>query len=532
MTALFVAAGILEARSVSSLAAKGSSDVWWHLRTGLWILQNHTLPHAGLFSQMAERPWRAVSWIYDVKLAVFYRLLGLRAIPIFAVGFKAALAVVTFLLARGHRGNFWAAVMVSAVAQYVLGGMAPAPVYGSVLFFGIELVILLESRRGRCPSGAKAPSTLSARNGAAKAASLQSEAQQGPLGGSQQLSLRYSRPKVLLWLVPLFLVWANVDAQFVYGLGSLILFLLARVVEEWWGEPAKAGSRAKESGAGGAAIGRLTAITGACFVATLVTPYFYGPYEVFLAKAFSAANVYLPDTYAPGFRQPQDYVLVLFVMAAFLAVGLRRSTDIFLIALLAITTALAFHSRQDIWVVVLAVPAVMGEMFDGVELRDEAGKRRRALDRSEFGMTEFWIAAGSAAVILVAAVAVVMPRGEGKLLAKAGENYPVEACNYIRENRLPQPIFNSLEWGGFLTWYLPEYPVAIDGRIDVYGDDFIVEYSRMMNADVRYTQFAPIANAQTIVLPRTAIMAQALGSLPAYKVVYSDDVAIVLRRVI
>jgi hypothetical protein len=499
--ALFSVAGLVEARHLSSLSSIASGDVWWHLRTGFWILQNHALPHTGLFSQAAEQPWMAVSWIFDVKLAVFYRMLGLRTIPIFATGFKAGLAVVTFLLARGHRGNFWAAVVISAVAQYVLGGMAPAPVYGSVLFFGIELLILLESR--------------------------------------QSADRRW-----LLLLPVLFLLWANADVYFVYGLGLLVLFVLARVCEEWWGRNSGLESEAAGVKASGAGMGKvaifpisLFVIAGACFVATLVTPYFYGPYEVFFARAFSTANPYLAETYAPGFRQPQDYVLVLFVMAGFLALGLRRSRDIFLIALLAIATALAFHSQRDIWVVVLAVSAVMGETLSPAESRDRADRRRLVLGRghlgiSNFGIGEFWIATGSAIAILVLAVAVAMPRSEEKLLAKAGESYPVGACNYIRENHLPQPIFNSLEWGGFLTWYLPEYPVAIDERIDLYGGDFFVQYSQMMNAGIRYTEFAPIANAQTIVLPRTAIMAQALGSLPGYKVVYSDEVAVVVRKTI
>lgn len=91
-------------------------------------------------------------------------------------------------------------------------------------------------------------------------------------------------------------------------------------------------------------------------------------------------------------------------------------------------------------------------------------------------------------------------------------------------------MFNALEWGGFLTWYLPEYPVAIDGRIDLYGDDFVVAYSKTMNAEVRYTDFPALADARTIVLARSAIMADGLRSVPAFTVAYQDDVAVVLTR--
>ena len=120
--------------------------------------------------------------------------------------------------------------------------------------------------------------------------------------------------------------------------------------------------------------------------------------------------------------------------------------------------------------------------------------------------------------------------GTEALLAKAGQNYPVAAANYIREHRLPQPLFNAFEWGGFLTWYLPKYPVAIDGRIDLYGGDFIVGYSKVMNVEARYTDFPAMANAATIILPRSAVMAQALSTLPAYRLAYSDTVATVLTK--
>jgi hypothetical protein len=123
-----------------------------------------------------------------------------------------------------------------------------------------------------------------------------------------------------------------------------------------------------------------------------------------------------------------------------------------------------------------------------------------------------------------------IPGKREALLAKAGQSYPVAAADYIREHNLPKPLFNAYEWGGFLTWYLPEYPVAIDGRTDLYGEDTVAEYSKAMNAAVRYTDHPALAGAQTIVLPKNAIMAEALSSVPIYQVAYSDDVAIVLTR--
>src|SRR5271165_6441167 len=78
LTALFSAAAVYEAAHLSSLA---SSEVWVHLRTGIWILQNHAIPHTGLFSQYSNLPWNDSSWGFDVLLGAAYHLFGLRAIP-------------------------------------------------------------------------------------------------------------------------------------------------------------------------------------------------------------------------------------------------------------------------------------------------------------------------------------------------------------------------------------------------------------------------------------------------------------------
>ena len=463
---LFTVAAAVEAWRLTSLSAP-SGDVWWHLSSGLWILRNHALPHGGVFSQASGGTWIASSWGYDLLLAVGYKLLGLRAIPVLLMCFKAALGVLTFVLAGGLRGKFWTAVLLSAVAQYVLGAVPWGPVYFSILFFGVELFLLFESHRTQ-------------------------------------------NAKLLYWLPALMLVWANVDTQFVDGVAVLAIFLAELAAERYF------------VGAGGTSLdfGKASGIVGLSILATLATPYFYHPYGIFFANTFSSANQYLGEFLAPGFRQLQDYVLILLAMAAFLVLGFRRSRDPFAVAVLAGCVAVSFYSKRDIWLVTLAALAVIGE--------GSAHEREGA----EFlpGNRDLRIAVALALAGLVVFAWARIPRRPEVLLAKVSQGYPVAACDSIRERRLAQPLFNAYEWGGFLTWYLPEYPVAIDSRNDLYGADFITEYSKVMNAEVPYTEFASLTGAQTILLPKSAIMAGALASLPQFKVAYSDDAALVLTR--
>ena len=123
-----------------------------------------------------------------------------------------------------------------------------------------------------------------------------------------------------------------------------------------------------------------------------------------------------------------------------------------------------------------------------------------------------------------------LPRDRGTLLARAGRAYPVAASDAIRERHLPGPIFNSYEWGGFLMWYLPEYPVAIDGRPSLYSDDDVLRYSKVMNADLPYTSDPALTAARTLVLPRHSLMGEALKDVSGFQTAYGDETAIVLVK--
>jgi hypothetical protein len=64
----------------------------------------------------------------------------------------------------------------------------------------------------------------------------------------------------------------------------------------------------------------------------------------------------------------------------------------------------------------------------------------------------------------------------------------------------------------------------------LYGDDFIILYSKAMNADVPYMAFPAMAEARTLVFPKKSVLGEALSTVSGFKVAYSDDVGLVLIR--
>ena len=473
LIALFIAAPVWELRHQSTLTSLTNSDFWWHLSTGFGILQSHALPHNGWFSQSSALPWMASSWLYDVLVAAGFRWLDLRFLLLLGVFAKFALAIVVFRLAGGTRGRFWIAVGLSAIAQYVLGQMPPLPVLCSVMALAIELALLFDFRRG------------------------------GRIGS-------------LYFLPPLFLVWANVDPLFVDGILVLVLFAAVCVVESrgitWIATPQDH-----------VPVSRVGGVTALCLIATFVTPYGWNAFGVFWSGATSAANSYFADFQSLRFRTPQDYVLMLLAMAAFLALGVGRSRDLFAIGLLVLSTMAAFHSQRDNWLLVLAAISVIAnadtEETTSPEPRAASDEQRAA-----------FLTATAVSIVLLVAFAMMRMPSRDELRATVSEHYPVAAADYIRTNHLPTPLFNAYPWGGFLTWYLPEYPVAIDGRTDLYGPDFNIQFAKVANFQAHYSTFAPLNEAGTILLDKSSPMGKALPNVRGFKTIYSDNVAVVLIR--
>ena len=468
---LFTVAGAAETIRLSSLH---DANVWVHLRLGDWILANRAWPATSLFSQASNLAWRDFTWTADMVMAVAFRVLGLGAVPALWVVYRFLLVIVTFFLAGGSRENLWFPSFLSALAQYLLYGLGPVEAGNSALLFGILLFALMEARRSR----------------------------------------KFRR---LFWLPLLFVIWANVDLGFVYGIGLLLLFFGSLVMEgTGYGRRAQAAAETP--------IGTLAVVAVSCLLGTMFSPYGYHSYSTFFAVQTSPANKYLPAHTAMTFRQPQDYVLLLLTMAAFFSLGVKRSRDPFLFPVLIVCTVLSFYAQGENWLATLAAIAVIGKELPA----EEVARLQPSVARLRW--SELVLPAASSLVVLLFLYVLWVPRQRGVLLGRVSNDFPVRACDYIRQHQLPAPLFNSYAWGGFLIWYLPEYPVAIDARRGLYPDDSETDYFRVMKVDIPYQSFSPMRQARAFLLDRQSVMGDALRGLPGFQVAYEDNISIVLLR--
>ena len=181
-------------------------DIWWHLRTGDWILAHRAVPTTDPFSAYGMgKPWVEYSWLFDVISAAAFARLGFLSIALYEVVVRLALSLALFHLVRELFAGFWRAAGLTAAALYAMTViLGPRPGMLSILFVILTFDILLAARRtGR---GAR------------------------------------------LWLLPpMFALWANWHIQFVDGLFVLGVFACEPLLDALfrYRPPAAAGASVK-----------------------------------------------------------------------------------------------------------------------------------------------------------------------------------------------------------------------------------------------------------------------------------------------
>lgn len=202
-------------------------DIWWHLRTGQWILEHGQLPtHDPFASSSAGKTWVPYSWLFDVLIYNLYLHWSLSGLLAFRVAMALCIAFAVSALVRRFQMSFPMETGLLALIFLTMAPlMTPRSWLFSIFFFAVELNIISCVRRS-------------------------------------------GNVHALLFLPPIFVLWANLHIQFVYGLAVLVLF----VAEVVWNSQR---SRLQHHDLPSMRVGYLVLVAIACAFAIFVTPYHF-----------------------------------------------------------------------------------------------------------------------------------------------------------------------------------------------------------------------------------------------------------------
>jgi hypothetical protein len=454
--------------ALMALTPATDPDLGWHLRSGYLILQQHAIPRTDPYSfTAAGASWVEHEWLWQVTMALVHHATGdIGMLLANAILVGAALALVYLRL----RIRGLSALFASAGAAAAL----------------TQLIL---------PAGVR-PGMVTALLSAMYLFAFEA----------------YERSKRWPWLaalIPCQAIWANSHGSYVLGLALCGIYAVAaRVDQRSW--------RAALPWAG---------LGGALAAASLANPYGWRLIEFTLFAARLPVNRQIAEWQAPDFTSMSAApLLALLVLSAAAAAALRVRRTPWprakaQVGLLLFATAGSLWSNQmQLLYAIAAAPTVI-EMLCHV-LRPEPR------DQISWPSGACLLLAG-AAVVLAGPAQRLSPANYERALAAT---FPVNAVDYIERNQLQGPMWNEYDWGGYLIGALPHVPVFVDGRTEVYGQEFLERYFAVQRGLAPPNELFQAYGVRLALTRREGPVTDELHQDAEWQEVYRDDMAAVFVR--
>jgi hypothetical protein len=430
----------------------GDPGSLWHIVVGRRILASHEFIRTDPFSfTHAGEHWVPQSWLCECGLALLQRIDGLNTILTATAALLAGL--YTWVAHRLLRAGLHPLLAVLLTLLAMLASayhFHPRPHLLSILFLGWTFALLCDVEAGRVPR------------------------------------------RRLIWLLPLFVVWTNVHAGMLGGLGTLVVTILGWCVARWiWLDGPKLSSRQM--------LGSALIVVG-CGLTAFLNPYGSALPRTWLALLGSPLLPRLIDEHAPllqagwaGGAVVLFGVIYLIALLGVLPVRLRVTWLIPVLwlalsftrirhgPLFAITAVIALadvfpHIRWVSWL------ASKGSVMCRLRPQAAADSGRRP-DLAPFVLPCLAVCAA----LLAQAFGLSLPGNGREWVRLDPRSCPMELLPELRQIQSHEPagtpIFNEMIFGGFLIYYTPGLRVFIDDRCELYGDDDLMAYAVALRED-------------------------------------------------
>lgn len=456
-------------------------DMWWHLRTGEAIWQMQAIPQFDLFSYtVPQNVWIVQQWLTDVGMWLVYEWAGLAGLSLLFAGIVTIAFMLVFVRCAGRP---YLAAFVTLVAYFTAAlPLGVRPQMLNILFVALFIFIVDGVR----------------------------------VAGWRSWTL---------WLLPLVTaVWANMHSGYLTGVALLAAYTVGETLQRRFAQP-------DETTLPWPQIRQLAVVTVLSLLAALVNPR--GMDLVLFPLGTLGSNVIqnnIVEWYSPDF-----HLVYFWFFGGMMALGVvslvysRRTvtwTDLLLFGGSAAGGLLS--ARHIPLFAVAAAPVIARHLLSSL-----SQTRLHALASGTSLQTvppRFLQLLNSAVLLLMLLAGGVWLQTRLAGNAAALERtFPIAAVDFIEEAGLAEKrIYNTYEWGGYLIWR--RVPVFIDGRTELYGDNFFRSYLQTIRVTENWQEPLDEMDVELALLRRSSALATVLQVSPAWQEVYNDDLARVFVR--
>ncbi len=457
------------------------TDMYWHLRTGQYILETRTIPQTDPFSStMYGQPWVDVHWLAQVLLYLTYALSGTAGLALLV----AALVVVAFIFVwKQLEGGVFLRSFVLILAATTSGVIwTPRSQMATFVFTAIVGYLLY-------------------------------------LYKWKQLDR--------LWLIPLiFVLWVNLHGGYIAGFLVLGAYLAGELINNLlvrWGWLSRADHPEVVDWKRWR---KLMIVTFVSAAALLINPYTFNALLLpFKTVNMGALQSYIEEWASPDFHALFQQPMLWMLLLTLCVIGWSgRRLDISDAALLVIFAYISFVARRNIGLFALICAPILARHAAALWAKSPWGRRHVSRGSPILNWIVLFV------VLAAAAFKIVYPILPGMQAKAERELLPVAAANWILENKPAGKMFNSYNWGGYLLWRLwPEYPVFVDGRTDVYNE-FLQEYAQAVFVQPGFETVLDRHQVGFVVIEKDSPLAMLLVQSGHWREAFRDELAVVLTR--
>ena len=451
-------------------------DLWWHLRIGEHILESSQPVYADTFSHTnAGVMHRNHSWLAQVVMVGFWRFAGHLGLTVYVS--LLATGGMVFLYRAGAGSIYMQGFVLVIGAACAAAFWSPRPQMFTFFFSAVLFFILFELKRNE-------------------------------------------RDRVWL-LPPLLWLWGNCHGGYIIG----FILIGAFAFGEWINCRFALG----ESRVQPRKIGKLLWSTLLSLALMPVNPLGLEVLAVPLdTVGIGGLRSYIQEWQSPDFSQPQTWGFILLSLLLFGAIlASRRRPDATEWILIIGALFLALQSGRNVSLfAVIAAPTATIHIDQALSRNGWVIERRqRETPRRIIINLTLIVLVALGTIFHLAYVASEKTIEKALLL-----NFPVNAVRHLKASPLEGNLFNSYNWGGYLIFAAPRYPVFIDGRTDLHRD--LLDVYVAAHGKDTWKQIFARWDIRVAILESPSQLADQLNSSSSWRREYADDVASIFVRTI
>ncbi len=459
----------------------GDPDIFWHLVTGRWMVDNHQIVSHDLFTfTVAGAKWVDPEYTTEIIAYLVYKVGGLALV---SIAFGAVTFVGFLFIWRRVRleltNKVIAAVLIGIAG---LGGVlvwGPRPQMITFTFSCVELLWLDQYLRGKS--------------------------------------------RAIYWLPLLMIAWANLHGGFLFGLVPVGVAGFVEAVH--WVRRVDGDIHKRR-------VRILVLIFVACLVAALINPNGFHLYTYTIQPQFSGVQQsFIAEWQSPNFHVLEERGFELMLLLLPIAFILRRPS-LWEVCLTAAVTYLALSAvRHSALFVAAETPLLIWSFSAGWERLALAERVRTWVLPHAKEML-----AGAAAVLLMAALGTAyFVHGTLSNQARAtAANFPVGAADWLAAHPdVGTHMFDQYGWGGYLIYRFypqPNRRVFSFGEATLLGSKVMQQVADVETGNPDWQQIFAQWNIDYVVDVPGAPEVLALEVDPQWTKVYDDGLAVIMVK--